>query len=407
MALIRFKGLAIAVLLTLALAGCREASQENLEEASVPLQAWSAAQTQGKLQPFPPQVTNRLQRMLNRNVGEDELPGIVVHIVTSDGVWMGAAGLSDRQTGTLLKPTDRFRIANLTELFIAVICLQLSEDDILDLDEKISTYLPKTVMAQLEDSKTVTVRQLLNHSSSLARPNPQAFKQAILANPKREWKAEQVLAFLPQRETAVPRNLYFHSTTNYLLLQIIIEKVTDQPLAKVLRDRISKPLKLENTFLERHDPIPGGFTQGYEDWNGDDKLDNVTQPLINAGLGLGDRGIVSNTSDMTRFFQALFRESAASDSSGGADALLYPSTLDQMLTLEDGKGGYGLGVRHTITSWGEAWGQMGTTTGFSSILLYLPVHDLTIAVWTNKGDSQNYEPYEIATRSLDIILGDQ
>jgi D-alanyl-D-alanine carboxypeptidase len=404
--LLRFKGLAIAILLTLALVGCRGINQENLEQAIVPLQAWSAAQTQGKLQPFPPKVTNRLQRLLNHSVGDDELPGVVLHIVTSDGVWMGAAGLSDRETGLPLKPTDRFRIADLTELFISVICLQLAESEALDLDERISIYLPKTIMAPLENSRSVTVRQLLNHTSSLAEPNPQTFKQAVLANPNRKWTAQKVLEFLPERELAVPRNLYFHSSTNYLLLQLIIEQVTGQPLANVLRDRISKPLKLSNTFLEQHDPIPGGFAQGYEDWHGNGKLENITQPLINTGLGLGDRGIVSNAADTTRFFQALFTENRATENSGSNGTLLSANALNQMLTLEDGKGGYGLGIRHMLMSWGEAWGQIGSTTGFSSILLYLPIHDLTIAVWINEGDRRISTPYNIAAKSLDIILGE-
>ncbi|MBW4658521.1 MAG: beta-lactamase family protein [Drouetiella hepatica Uher 2000/2452] len=408
---IKVKSLTIAILLTLslvvtlALTGCM--GQETIERAIVPLQTWSAARTQGKLQPFPPKVTRRLQRLLDQSVGDDELPGVVLHIATSDGVWMGAAGVSDRKSDISLKPTDRFRIGNLTELFIAVICLQLTASDSLDLDGQISAYLPKAVMAQLENSRSVTVRQLLNHTSSLAEPDPQAFKQAVLTNPKREWTAQKVLEFLPQRELAVPKDVYFHSSTNYLLLQIIIEQVTGQPLAKVLRDRISKPLKLTNTFLERHDPIPGGFAQGYDDWDGDGKLENVTQPLINMGLGLGDSGIVSNTPDLTRFLQALFIENPRIENSGSNNALLYPNALRQMLTLEDGKGGYGFGIRHLLMSWGEAWGQTGNTTGFSSILLYLPVHDLTIAIWTNEGGRQIINsPYEIAAESLDIILSE-
>ena len=45
-------------------------------------------------------------------------------------------------------------------------------------------------------------------------------------------------------------------------------------------------------------------------------------------------------------------------------------------------------------------------TGFSSVLLYLPVHDLTLVVWTNDGDRGANNPYEIAEKSLEIILGD-
>ncbi|HEY9639237.1 MAG TPA: serine hydrolase [Coleofasciculaceae cyanobacterium] len=378
----------------LSLTGCRSVSDDDLP--IVPLQAWSAAQTQGKLQPFPPKVTNRLQRLLNRNVGADQLPGVVLHVATSDGVWMSAAGTANRTDKTLLKPTDRFRIANLTELFVSVVCLQLVEDGKIDLDARMSSYLPKPVMAKLKNSKSVTVRQLLNHTSGLAKPDAQAFKQAILANPQRDWTAEKVLNLLPTRELAVPNDSFFYASTNYLLLEVIVEQVTGQPLVNVLRDRIFNPLKLNNTFLERREPIPGGFVQGYQDWQGQGKLENITRPLINMGLGLGDAGIVSNAPDLTRFFQSLF----------AGDTLLYASSLNQMLTLtDDGKSGYGLGIRHILTPWGEAWAQTGTGNGFSSIVLYLPVHDLTIVVWTNDGDRED-QPFEIAEKSLDIILGE-
>ncbi|NJR64366.1 MAG: serine hydrolase [Leptolyngbyaceae cyanobacterium CRU_2_3] len=388
----------------LSLTGCRSVSDEDLRNSSVPLQAWSAAQTQGKLQPFPPKVTNRLQRLLNRHAEFDQIPGVVLQVATSDGVWMGSAGISDRTNKTPLKPTDRFRIASLTELFVSVVCLQLAEDGKLDLDATIARYLPQEVMTKLENSQLVTVRQLLNHTSGLSDPDPaKPSSRQFLAAPQSEWTAQKVLDFLPTQERAVPKDTFSHASSNYLLLEVMIAQVTGQPLVKVLRDRIFKPLKLNNTFLERREPIPGGFVQGYQDWDEqgkpaskpDSQLDNVTRPLIDTGLGLGDSGIISSASDITRFFQAVFSD----------NTLLYPNSLNQMLTLaEDGRGGYGLGIRHTMTPWGEGWAQTGTTTGFSSILLYMPVHDLTLVVWSNDGDRED-EPYEIAQKSLEIILG--
>jgi D-alanyl-D-alanine carboxypeptidase len=390
--------LAIAALVSLILlTGCRSIVEEDesLTDTIIPLQAWSAAQTQGKLQPFPPKVTNRLQRLLNRNVGDDRLPGAVLYIATSDGVWMGASGHADRKQRTLIKPIDRFRIADLTEIFVAVACLQLAEEGQIDLTEEISTYLPEDVQAQLGSLKSIQVRQLLNHTSGLPEIDSDLFQQALLENPNRNWTAKELLSYLPSRSEPAARTRFSHSSANYLLLQLILEQVTQNSLAQVLRDRIFTPLKLSNTFVERREPIPEGFVQGYQDWDKDGSIDNVTQPLVNTGLGLGDQGIISNAPDLARFFQALF----------AGDTLLYPDSLDQMLTLtEDDSGGYGFGIKHLFTKRGEAWGQIGKTTGFSSALLYLPVHDLTIVVWTNSGDRGFDDPFEIAEKSLDIIL---
>jgi D-alanyl-D-alanine carboxypeptidase len=410
--------LSLLMLSLLWLTACRpDAVSEEPADLSASPQAWSAAQTQGKLQPFPPRLSIRLQRLLNQSVGEGELPGVVLYIATSDGVWMGASGQADLKNRTILKPTDRFRTANLTELFTAVLGLQLAEAGELDLDEPITNYLPNDAIAKLGNTQpealkpespkpdkieprtieSITVRQLLNHTSRLADLQPEALRQAAEATPKPIWTAKDLLDFLPDRPSQRQVSLSTHAATNYLLLQIIVEQVTGQPLSKVLRDRIVQPLKLSNTFLESQKPIPNSFVQGYQDWNNDGKLENVTQPLINMGLGMGNNGIISNAPDIVRFFQTLFTD----------DKLLKTSSLNQMLTLVPvGTESYGLGIVHSQTRWGEAWGQAGIVTGFSSVLLYLPVHDLTLVVWTNDGDRGVDNPYAIAEKSLEIILGD-
>ena len=410
---------AIVTLLSfLLLTGCRpDLVSDEADDPSASPQAWSAAQTQGKLQPFPPRLSIRLQRLLNHSVGDGKLPGVVLYIATSDGVWMGAAGQADLKTRTILKPTDRFRTANLTELFTAVLCLQLVESGELELDEPIAIYLSDDAIAKLgivqpgkvkpgaiklRSLESITVRQLLNHTSGLADLQPDALKQAAETPSKHIWTAKELLDFLPDRPSQRQVNEPTHAATNYLLLQIILERVTGQPLAELLRDRIVQPLKLSNTFLENQKPIPsstspGYFVQGYQDWNNDGKLENVTQPLINPGLGMGNNGVISNAPDIVRFFQTLFTD----------DKLLATSSLNQMLTLVPvSTDSYGLGVVHSQTRWGEAWGQAGMVTGFSSVLLYLPVHDLTLVVWTNDGDRGANNPYEIAEKSLEIILGD-
>ena len=258
--------LSILLLCCLLLTACRpNAVGEEPDDLSASPQAWSAAQTQGRLQPFPPRLSIRLQRLLNRSVGDGKLPGVVLYIATSDGVWRGAAGQADLKNRMILKPTDRFRIANLTELFTAVICLQLVEAGDLDLDESITQYLPNDAIAKLGNIKpeavkpgefkprkieSITVRQLLNHTSGLADLQLDALKQAAETAPKHIWTAKELLDFLPDRPAQRQVNFSTHAATNYLLLQIIVERVTGQSLGEVLRDRIVQPLKLGSTFLE-------------------------------------------------------------------------------------------------------------------------------------------------------------
>jgi D-alanyl-D-alanine carboxypeptidase len=375
---------------------CRKESAINLP-APISIRRQAVAQTPVKANIFSDKVIDQLRQNLNQSVAKG-LPGAVLYISTSNGKWTDAAGLANIQAKTPMQPTDRFRIASLTKMFVAVVCLQLVEDGRLDLDGAIADWLPKDVGDRIANSKKITVRQLLNHTSGLPDPYSEAFRRAVLANPAHKWQAKEVVEYAEGRSAAAPRGSFFYSNTNYLLLELIIERVTGNSLTTEIRQRISDPLELKDTFMEAHEAIPGGFVQGYQDWNEDGKPESVTKPLINDGLGLGDSGLVSSASDIARFMQVLF----------GDGALLRSASLEKMMTLveSDQRGGYGLGMTYTPTVWGEAWGHTGKTTGFMSDIMYLPAHDLIIVVLTNSGDSKQGNPSDLIEESLQTILGD-
>lgn len=391
--------MAILILL-LSGSGCRE--MEGIEIPTVT----SARPPQPTLQPqgspqslFPADTATELQEMLKDTVKDERLPGATLYVATSQGNWMIAEGKANLESGVVMKPTDRFRIGEITDLFVAVACLQLVEEGRLKLSDSIVTYLPKEITTQLPNSDRITIRQLLNHTSGLPDIRTDEFLQAVRSEPTREWTAKEMLGYIYNSEPAQRRGMFSKSDSNYLLLGLIIETVTGEPLATGLRQRFYDPLKLSNTFMEVREPIPGGFTQGYQDWNNDGKPENVTKPLVNIGLGLGDRGMVSNAPDLVRFFQALLVE----------EQLLNPDSLDQMLLtyVGDGKGDtYGFGITNVSTRWGEGMGHRGEVFGFKSAIVYLPVHDLMIVAWMNDGDRHRGNPAEILEDSLHIILGE-
>lgn len=358
----------------------------------------TTAQTPEDVALFPSETQDELEEMLEEVVEENRSPGAVLYVASSDGVWMGSAGEANQENGVIIKPTDRFRIGDLTNLFIAVMCLQLAEEGQLNLNQPIASYLPQEVRDRLPNSDKIRIRHLLSHTSGLPNAYTDEFWEAVRADPTREWTAEEVLEYAYTLESTRMRGTFSYSTTNYLLLGLIIETVTGQPLAEVIHQRIRQPAGLTNTFLERREPISGGFTQGYQDWNEDGTPENITTPLVNGGLGLGDKGLVSNASDLVRFFNALFIEGK----------LLRPDSLDKMLASSPiGKGdAYGLGISHIVTRWGEAWGHSGKALGFQSAIFYFPAHDLTIVAWLNGGDRQRTDPLEVVEEGLSLILGE-
>jgi D-alanyl-D-alanine carboxypeptidase len=353
------------------------------------LQGWMEQRSTPQATPalFPAETEIALATALERYTKTAKLPGAVVGIASPQRSWLKAAGQSDLADQTALQPTDRFRIGDLSELFMAVICLQLAEEEILSLNDPITDWLPAEQHRRIPGAAKTKIRQLLNHTSALPDLDTAAFRQAV--------DVDQLLAFISTQPVTRPKGVYTRSAVNYLLLQEIIERATGDSLAKAVQQRIAEPLKLKNTYVELS--ATKTIAHGYQDWNGDGSRDDVTQPLINTGLGLGGKAMISTAPELMQFLQALFL----------GDRLLNADSQQKMLTLvEMRRGGYGLGILNSLTRWGEMWGQVdNATTGFSAVLFYLPVHDLVIVAWTNEFDESTDHALTLMEKSLGIALG--
>lgn len=348
--------------LAVALGGCN-APQEAAQSDSSPL------------------PRSELQAVLDEGVKAAEMPGAAIAISTPQGTWIGASGFSNREKKTPMQPSDRFAIASISKMFVAVVVLQLAEAEQLDLEGTIDTYLPAEVSAEIPDSDRITVRQLLNHTSGVAEYSERFDDLLAEGEFSPPWTAKEAIAYIydeePERK---PGQKHSYCNSNYILLQLIVEKMTGRSLAAEIRDRILKPAGLQNTFMEFQEPIPGGYVTGYTDFDGDGQWDSNSVPT--GGGGLGDGGLISTVTDLTQFARSLFIEKT----------LLSPAMLQEMLTfIRDGEGGeYGLGVQRDEADFGEEWGHTGMGFGFQSQLFYLPA-DKTIAVVLANDDNEEGE----------------
>jgi D-alanyl-D-alanine carboxypeptidase len=397
MAPIQSKQWAILVLLVAVSSGCH---QEQVLQS--PLQRGIAAQVRNWFYPanspvkpalFPLQTESELQSALEQDAKRLSMPGAVVAIASAQQTWMAATGEANQNKHIAMQPTDRFRVGTISETFIAVVCLQLEEAGVLDLGDAITNWLPAKISQRIADSDSITIRQLLNHTSGIPDLEPNSWQQAVKANLSHRWTATELLELMLDRQPAKARGTFFYSTANYLLLQLIVERATGEPLAAALQAHIIQPLNLKNTSVELSSTQP--LAHGYQDWDQDGIAEDVMQPLLNTGLGLGGNALVSNAPDLIRFSQALFLD----------NSLLGASSQQKMLALvTTNAGGRGLGISHTMTRWGELWGQISSTTGFSSAMFYLPVHDLVIVTWTNSVGEKPNRQFDLLEKSLNIVL---
>lgn len=326
-----------------------------------------------------------LEFLLSEFVGDDE-PGLVVWVGDEQENAMAAVGLADLDAGIPVQTNDRFRIGSSSKPFTAVLTLQLLEEGLVDLDEPISVYLPSDIAERISNADSATVRQVLNMTSGIySYTESDAFADAVDADFTYPWTASEVLTYIFDEPADFEAGAdWYYSNSNFVLLQLLVEGVTGQPLADLLEDRIFAPLDMESCYLEDPNNLAAGLMPGYAY---DGEFYDISR--INDGIGLGDGGIICTAADLAKFLPAL-----ANDRVMGDDTLL------QMVNFVDtgDEGGYGLGISQKVVAGYELWGHEGSTSGFASDMQYMVDEDTTIVLLTNNFDS------EILEDVLEIVI---
>jgi D-alanyl-D-alanine carboxypeptidase len=185
-----------------------------------------------------PHLLRKLQTHLDEARTTAKFPGAEVGFAWIDSeardtqlrVYSGsvASGKSDLELGTPLKNTDRLLAGSIGKTFVATVALMLAEQGKLKLDEKISTWLGnESWFSRLPNSKDITVRMLLNHSSGI--PNhvelPE-FERATYKSASRDVDYAELIGYVLNKKPLFPAGQgHYYADTNYILAGMIVEKV--------------------------------------------------------------------------------------------------------------------------------------------------------------------------------------
>ena len=149
------------------------------------------------------------------------LPGVSAAILFADGSsWEGTSGLADVDAGRAVTPDTEFAVASISKTFLAALILVLADEDQIDLEAPVTTYLP-----DLAIDPAITVHQLLDHTSGLHDYfyDPDIDK-ALLADRTRAWTAQDALAYVG-KPYFKPGKGWHYSNTNYVVLGMLAEAV--------------------------------------------------------------------------------------------------------------------------------------------------------------------------------------
>ncbi|MFE3830434.1 serine hydrolase domain-containing protein [Streptomyces sp. NPDC059092] len=285
-------------------------------------------------------------------------PGAAVHAGDGTTSWTLSAGTGTINTTKSIQSDEHFRIGSQTKTFTAATVLQLVDEGRVSLDTDIDTYLPGTVTGNGYDGTRITVRHLLQHTGGIAAYDPMV--SLGLAEPDGTYKlATLVKEGLKRSPVSAPGAGFTYSNTNYLILGMLIEKLTGAPVHKAVTSRIIEPLGLARTVFPApgNRALPAPAVNGYHGvrigsfyfWTPVISYD----PSVFSSAG----AMISTLEDLGTFYQALT-----------AGRVVSAAALEEMEKAPDVTGGiYGLGVfRTALSCGGEAWGHNGGVAGYHS-----------------------------------------
>lgn len=311
------------------------------------------------------QTSTQRNRTFVKQAMQDTLqlgyPGILAKTSQGRKTWGYAAGVADLRTKKPMKTDFRFRIGSVTKTFTATVILQLAGENRLNLDDSIEKWLPDVIQGNGYDAKQITIRQMLNHTSGIAEYSRS--KEADFKNTKRLYTAEELVKIgISAPPDFAPGKGWSYSNTGYVLLGMLIEKVTGNNYAEEIENRIIEPLELSNTFLPGNSSIiPGNkHARGYVQQEEGSELKDVT--YFNPSIASSAGDMISTADDLNKFFSYLL---------GGK--LLKEKQLNQMFTtVPAGRGGingYGLGIFEIKLPNGvPIWGHTGGIPGFDTFV---------------------------------------
>ncbi|WP_219463921.1 serine hydrolase domain-containing protein [Nonomuraea rhizosphaerae] len=213
--------------------------------------------------------------------------GAVVHVRKGGQVWQAAAGQAE--AGVPMRPDHRFRIASVTKTFTATLVLQQVEEGRLALTDRVDKVLPGVIRTK------ATVADLLRHTSGISDYLRDERFTKDLGNGAhlRHWPPRKLLKYADKEAQG-------YSNTNYILLGMILEKVSGKPYRELLSERITGPQGLTATELPADD-LPANLARGTH-------TDGVDNAELDSSIFWTAGGLISTAADVSSFYHWVFTQ---------------------------------------------------------------------------------------------------
>ncbi len=321
--------------------------------------------------------TAQLSRYLETLAQNNKVMGSVALLKDGKVIYQKAVGQADVAKNFPNTTDTRFRIGSISKSFTAAMILKAVEEKKLRLEQPIGSFFPA-----YPTFKNITVEQLLRHRSGIhnftaddgflswnTRPHSEAEMLQIIAKGGMDFPADSTFEY---------------SNSGYVLLSYILEKTYKKQFARVLEEKITKPLGLKSTGIWANTKEP--FLNTSYTWNGKWEAEKFTDVSVPLGAG----AIASTPADLTRFYEALLE-----------GKFLSAASVTKMKEMQEG---YGMGLIMFPFNKQKGYGHTGGIDGFHSMAGYFPDSKTAFAIVEN---GLNFKTNDVAIALLQTANGEK
>jgi CubicO group peptidase (beta-lactamase class C family) len=346
---------------------------------------------------MPPQNNSKVFDRLDQTIRDQEpdFSGMILVVQQGKILLNKGYGLADREKGVPNSPQVKYAIGSITKSFTAMAIMMLKEHRLLSLQDSICLYLPDCPASW----GPVTLHQLLTHTSGIydlsLNPDFQKIGSCQEHNP------EELLALFKDHALDFPPGSQFHySSSGYILLGKVIEKVSGEGYEDFIKKNILRPLGMTQTDFKHTSHTLSDRAIGYSEDSWTKQI--IEAPCYVSSMFYGDGGLYSTVEDLFKWDQALY-----------TDQLVSKESLSQIFTssvtvaagpgfiVSPGIWYYGYGWMITQQSGHRLIKHGGRIPGFTAYLARYPDDQVTIIILSN-WDRLN--PIELNDELATLIL---
>jgi len=312
-----------------------------------------------------------------KDLENDKVTGLSLAVANKDSViWNFNYGFADKEDAIATSSETKYLIGSVTKVFTAISVMQLHEAGKLHIDSSFQKYVPEfTMKTRFGDISAITIRQILTHHSGIpediwlhkfSKKPPHYSKMLALAN--------------NMYTTNPPGEIMIYSNLGYALLGLLVEKVSHTNYTEYVSTHILKPLGMNNTDFFTDFEQQSNFSKSYNA----QQVQQDEYPLFDLPAG----AVISTTSDMTKFAQALIRYDERLISKATLEEMYRIQNMDIALDLDD-RTGLCFSISNKAMEAGRIYEHGGSTLFHRAQIFIAPDCGLAAVVLSNSEPAFN------------------